>query len=69
MAPRIEQLTPGPSALDMLRDVSIVAKDTPVFLRKVHSRFGDIAQFPVPIPAFSINDVDRTRGRALRQYY
>mgnify|MGYP000119494717 CR=1 FL=1 len=65
MAPRIEQLTPGPSALDMLRDVSIVAKDTPVFLRKVHSRFGDIAQFPVPIPAFSINDVDAV-DRVLR---
>lgn len=65
MAPRIEQLTPGPSALDMLRDVSIVAKDTPVFLRKVHARFGDIAQFPVPIPAFSINDVNAV-DRVLR---
>lgn len=51
------KLTAGPSPLEMFRALGKVRTDTTGFLGDVHRVYGVIAQYPVPTPAVSINDV------------
>ena len=52
----IKQVAPGPEALTMLKQLGNIRKDTTGFLMQMHSQFGSIVQYPVPIPAFSISN-------------
>lgn len=52
----IKQVAPGPEALTMLKQLGNIRKDTTGFLMQMHSQFGPIVQYPVPIPAFSISN-------------
>lgn len=52
----VEKIAPGPDALSMLRNLPAIRTDTTGFLIKMHAEFGQIVQYPVPIPAFSISN-------------
>ena len=52
----VQLITNGPTGSEMFRNISMIRRNTAGFLGKMHAAHGDIVQFPVPIPAFSIND-------------
>lgn len=61
MATRVPRLAAGPSGRQMFGALSQIRSDTTGFLADVHREYGDVAQFPVPISAISLNnpqDVD-----------
>jgi len=52
----VQMLTHGPSGSEMFKNLTLIRKNTAGFLGLMHHKFGSIVQFPVPVPAFSIND-------------
>jgi cytochrome P450 len=52
----IKQVAPGPDALTLLKQLGNIRKDTTGFLMRMHKQYGEIVQYPVPIPAFSISN-------------
>ncbi len=52
----VKQVAPGPDALTMLKSLGSIRSDTTGFLVKMHQKYGEIVQYPVPIPAFSISN-------------
>jgi cytochrome P450 len=67
----ISIITAGPSGRDMWKELSAIRSDTTGFLGRMHQRFGDVVQYPVPVPAFSITQaeaVDRVLRTNARNY-
>lgn len=56
MAGRVPQLVAGPTGRQMFGSLGQIRSNTTGFLTDVHREYGDVAQFPVPVPALSIND-------------
>ena len=61
--PRPAPMTaPGPAGGDMLRSIGAIRRDPLRFLADMHDRYGDVLQFPIPVPAtYLVTDPEAVR--------
>ena len=61
--PRAAPMTaPGPAGGDMLRAIGAIRRDPLRFLTEMRDRYGDVLQFPIPVPpTYLVTDPDAVR--------